>query len=556
MLQSSILSKVLLGASTFLLASTAVAQVTQSPTSSATPYVRPVAGGAALSVVSILTVGDSVNFRADGVTPYRMAGIPDGMGAYDNGDGTMTLFVNHEHTATANGINHAHQPAGTVGGSYVSRWIVKTTPGADFLRVTNGQDLMTSIATSTNGGGSLTNFSRFCSADLALQSAFYNAATGLGTTERIFITGEESGSNGRMVAIGAVERKGYELPAFNPLLGGWETGCARPYASDTTLVMGTSDGGANRVFMYLGTKLATGNVAEKAGLLNGVGYGVQVQVDSVNFSTENRALCFATSGAPRYSATFTFAAGGTAAGTTFLRPEDGAFDPSNPADFYFVTTDRVDNIEDGGTQSASSRLYRLHFSDVNNPLAGGTIDALLDGTDIMNMGDNLCVFNDIQGGTRVIIQEDTGNSTHNAKTLLYTVATDTLEIILESDRARFGDINGVAAVAPFNQDEESSGVIDARDTLGLGWFIGNMQAHYAQPGELVEGGQIYAFYAPAAVGSCGLDVAQPLNAQIDGEDLVKLLTQWNLSGSGDVSRDGIVGGRDLAELLGGWGPCN
>ena len=556
MLQSSILSKVLLGTSTFLLASTAVAQVTQSPTSSATPYVRPVAGGAALSVVSILTVGDSVNFRADGVTPYRMAGIPDGMGAYDNGDGTMTLFVNHEHTTTANGINHAHQPVGTVGGAYVSRWIVKTTPGADFLRVTNGQDLMTSISMSTAGAGTLTNFNRFCSADLALQSAFYNAATGLGTTERIFITGEESGSNGRMVAIGAVERKGYELPAFNPLLGGWETGCARPYASDTTLVMGTSDGGANRVFMYLGTKLATGNVAEKAGLLNGVGYGVQVQVDSVNFSTENRALCFATSGAPRYSATFTFAAGGTAAGTTFLRPEDGAFDPSNPADFYFVTTDRVDNIEDGGTQSASSRLYRLHFSDVNNPLAGGTIDALLDGTDIMNMGDNLCVFNDIQGGTRVIIQEDTGNSTHNAKTLLYTVATDTLEIILESDRARFGDINGVAAVAPFNQDEESSGVIDARDTLGLGWFIGNMQAHYAQPGELVEGGQIYAFYAPAAVGSCGLDVAQPLNAQIDGEDLVKLLTQWNLSGSGDVSRDGIVGGRDLAELLGGWGPCN
>ena len=556
MLQSSILSKVLLGTSTFLLASTAVAQVTQSPTSSATPYVLPVAGGGVLSVVSFMTVGDSVNLRADGVTPYRMAGIPDGMGAYDNGDGTMTLFVNHEHTATANGINHAHQPAGVVGGSYVSRWIVKTTPGADFLRVTDGQDLMTSIALSTLGGGSLTNFNRFCSADLALQSAFYNAATGLGTTERIFITGEESGSNGRMVAIGAVERKGYELPAFNPLLGGWETGCARPYASDTTLVIGTSDGGANRVFMYLGTKLATGNVAEKAGLLNGVGYGVQVQVDGVNFATENRALCFATSGAPRYSATFTFAAGGTAAGTTFLRPEDGAWDPSNPADFYFVTTDRIDNIEAGGTQTASSRLFRLHFSDVNNPLAGGTIDALLDGTDIMNMGDNLCVFNDIQGGTRVIIQEDSGNSSHNAKTLLYTVATDTLEIILESDRARFGDINGVAAVAPFNQDEENSGVIDARDTLGMGWFIGNMQAHYAQPGELVEGGQIYAFYAPAAVGSCASDVAQPLNGVIGGEDLSVMLSQWGASGSGDINRDGVTDGRDLADLLGGWGSCN
>ena len=58
------------------------------------------------------------------------------------------------------------------------------------------------------------------------------------------------------------------------------------------------------------------------------------------------------------------------------------------------------------------------------------------------------------------------------------------------------------------------------------------------------------------MGSCGLDVAQPLNAQIDGEDLVKLLGQWNLSGSGDVSRDGVIDGRDLADLLGGWGSCN
>ena len=97
--------------------------------------------------------------------------------------------------------------------------------------------------------------------------------------------------------------------------------------------------------MYLKTKLAKGNVADKAGPLNGVGYGVQVQVDSVNFSTENRALCFATSGAPLNSATFTFAAG-----TTILRPEDGAWDPSNPADFYFVTTDHINNIEAGGTR--------------------------------------------------------------------------------------------------------------------------------------------------------------------------------------------------------------
>ena len=82
-----------------------------------------------------------------------------------------------------------------------------------------------------------------------------------------------------------------------------------------------------------------------------------------------------------------------------------------------------------------------------------------------------------------------------------------------------------------------------------------MQAHYAKPEELVEGGQIYAFYAPAAVGSCRLDVAQTLNALIDGDNLAGILSQWGVSGSGDISRDGVVDGRDLADLLGGWGPC-
>src|SRR6185295_10676756 len=62
----------------------------QGPSSSATPYLVPVA-----PTVSILTVGDSVNPKLDGVTPYKMVGIPDGLGAFDNGDGTFQLSMNH-----------------------------------------------------------------------------------------------------------------------------------------------------------------------------------------------------------------------------------------------------------------------------------------------------------------------------------------------------------------------------------------------------------------------------------------------------------------------------
>lgn len=547
----------LAAAAAFGLAGLASAQsVLTGPSSSATPYVRPIAGGPAIDIVSFLSVGDSVNLRADNLTPYRLAGIPDGMGAYSNGDGTMTLFVNHEHTSTAAaGFQRAHQPAGVSGGAFVSRWIVNTTPGADFLRVTNGQDLMTSVATATNGaGGGLYTFNRFCSADMALPIAFYNAATGKGTVERIFMTGEESGTNGRVVAIGAVERKGYEIPAFNAALGAWETASARPYASDTTVVIATSDGGANRVFMYVGTKQDSGNLAERAGLMNGSVYGIQVQVKGVNVTAENRDFCFNSAGTPRYTARFVLGAANTAAGTTFLRPEDGAWDPANPRDFYFVTTDRIDTTELGQTQIGRSRLYRLRFDDINNPLAGGDIEALLAGTEGQNMMDNIAVFNDLAGGTRVLCQEDPGNAVHNAKTWLYTVASDSMVKVLESDRARFGDIN-LAATAPFNVDEENSGVIDARDTLGLGWFIACTQAHYAITGELVEGGQLYAFYLPSAVGSCMSDLSLPLDGIIGGDDLAVLLGNWGNPGRGDINRDGVTDGTDLALLLGSWGGC-
>ena len=56
------------------------------PSSSQTSYLTPTAPG--WSATSLLTVGDAVG-------GYLMAGIPDGLGAYDNGNGTMTVLANH-----------------------------------------------------------------------------------------------------------------------------------------------------------------------------------------------------------------------------------------------------------------------------------------------------------------------------------------------------------------------------------------------------------------------------------------------------------------------------
>ncbi|MBK7606974.1 MAG: T9SS type A sorting domain-containing protein [Saprospiraceae bacterium] len=168
--------------------------------------------------------------------------------------------------------------------------------------------------------------------------------------------------------------------------------------------------------------------------------------------------------------------------TSFLRPEDGAWDPSHPEDFYFVTTNSF---------SANSRLWRLHFNNLNDLTQGGTATVLLDGSEGQKMMDNITI--DKFG--HIMIQEDVGNNAHNGKIWQYTIATDELKMICKHDPARFGDI-GLSATTPYNQDEESSAIIDAQSILGPGMFLLVDQAHYAIPGDAVEGGQILALYNP------------------------------------------------------------
>lgn len=513
------------------------------PSSSATPYVVPVAGTPVSMIRSILTVGDEV-------AGYPMLGIPDGMGGFLTGGNSMALFVNHELTATASGYRHAHQPKGFAGGAYISRWDLDITPGADFLKAIDGKDAILSVATVTNGtGGSLYNFARFCSGDVPEVRALYNATTGKGTQHRFYFTGEESGCGGRMIATDLDTGVAYQMVPFDSTPGSWENGVARPFESDKTVVIGTSDGCDNRIFVYAGEKSDAGNDAEKAGLLNGIAYGIQVRVGGVDVPAETREFCFGTT-SPIYAGEFVLAPGATNAGTKFLRPEDVAWDPANPTDAYVICTDRFDTP----TQLGTSRLFRIRFNDVNDIAAGGTIEALLDGSDFLQMGDNLCVYSDIAGGTRVILQEDPGNQAHGALTALYTVADDSLVPMLVADPARFGTAT-TPATAPFNKDEEVSGIFDARDSLGLGWFIGNIQCHYALSNPFVEGGQLYAFYCPGCVGSCRADVAQPLDGTVGAADLTALLAAWGQAGPTDLNADGNTDGLDLTILLGSWGAC-
>lgn len=69
------------------------------PSTTTTPYVLPVSGSG-VAIKSLLSVGDTIG-------GYKMVGIPDGLGAYDNNDGTFTLLMNHELGSTS-GTVRAH----------------------------------------------------------------------------------------------------------------------------------------------------------------------------------------------------------------------------------------------------------------------------------------------------------------------------------------------------------------------------------------------------------------------------------------------------------------
>jgi hypothetical protein len=475
------------------------------PSSSQSSYLVP--ARAAVDTASMLTVGDSV----DG---YRMVGLPDGLGAFDNGDGTFTLVMNHELGNTA-GVTRAHGAKG----AFVSKWIVEK----DSLRVLSGSDLIQQVYLWDAGlqqsfaGSTAVAFNRFCSGDLPNITALYNPASGLGTQQRIYLHGEEGGATGYQLAsvvTGPSAGKSYVLGKFNLStngsglagVGSWENALANPYPQDKTVVVGNNDGGSgimsNSVAVYVGHKQATGTEVDKAGLTNGTMKFVNVignPVEIVNSTTRATNIASGTR----------FTLSGTAS-TTFSRPEDGAWNPLNANQFYFVTTDRLDTASDSvGTQIGQTRLWRLTFDSITNPDLGGTIDLLIDGRSVdgqkVNMFDNIAV-NEKTG--LVVLLEDVGGAAHNGKVWAYDPATDVLVQVAKHDPARFGDV-AAPATDPFNQDEESSGVIDMSSILGAGSYLLVDQAHYAinatnprnfaNPDELVEGGQLMLMHIPLPV---------------------------------------------------------
>ena len=97
------------------------------PSTAQTPYLVPTRSG--VSFTSIISAGDGL----PGST-WKLVGLPDGMGAFDNGDGTITVLLNHELSGGA-GIVRAHGSAG----AFVDRLVIDINSNGPLRRRTGQQ---------------------------------------------------------------------------------------------------------------------------------------------------------------------------------------------------------------------------------------------------------------------------------------------------------------------------------------------------------------------------------------------------------------------------------
>ena len=438
-------------------------------------------------------------YAGDQITGLTIEGIPDGMGAYDNGRGGITLLSVHE-VSTSNAFVLKGKSTTAPWGTSITKFTVSKNTKAvtnvqNFMQKVNFYNYTTGKYQETPAGaapaGATPGFfdwgiSRFCSATYAAAGTFSH--NGVGYDGGLFLSGEETGDESRGFAFDE-EGTGYQLPRMGMMSFENIMPSLKPGAN--TVAIASEDGSAtdSQLYVYAGKKQSTGTAIDKAGLTNGDLHVMNIpsaKSDNLFRTTvgKNKKVAAEFVKVDWNTTTSAFAKESREKGTSMARVEDGHWDPSNPNVFYFVTTesnkDPIATAPNPATPTVSrdgGALWRLTFKDAQNPAAGAEIEMLLNGGESVYMSkpDNITVTED---GKYILIQEDPGNNSLLARVIAYRVSDSKLAVVAQFDANKF--ITGGSEF--ITQDEESSGIIDATKLLAKpgdtnSYFFFNAQIH-------------------------------------------------------------------------------
>lgn len=438
----------------------------------------------AATLKPLVTAGDKIG-------SFLVPGLLDGTGAYSDSQGMHLLSVSEFPYAVASTAKFNYA-GGQAQGSPITHFVidpktrvVKSASSAikdvlwyNYVTKKHGEKPVApegAAAVDLTGVPQHSRFlDRFCSATLRQTGAFtYRASASsalLGYSGRVFLSGEETGDEGRAFALNSTGQV-VQLPKLG--LGSWENLTPALKPSLATVVIGTEDNSASnsQLRLYVGKKLSSGKWFERAGLHNGKSY----VMEAGEFADDTDIRASVKKGTPisvRFNPVNNAVDGSTQnfeallGGTTMSRLEDGVFDPSNPNDFYFTTTESSGDVNATKANPATPNikrdggaLWRLRFKDVTKPLSGASLTMILDGSEApyLNKPDNL----EIDEFGNIFIEEDPGANEHRSRLLVFQPATSKLTVLATAKQRYFSALGADYLTT----NEELTSVVDVSRQL-------------------------------------------------------------------------------------------
>ncbi|MBA3348060.1 MAG: DUF839 domain-containing protein [Actinobacteria bacterium] len=472
------------------------------------PYAVGIDGG--YYTQRLLSVGDTVPETSNPSKQFQMVGIPDGLGATKGKNGKTTLFMNHEFVFNTLSEPVLGEPLNR--GPIVSKLILdkkgKVLSGERAYDTVYLDDTLVGPAPTV--ANTTRSFSRFCSASVAGRAE--------GFDRDIYLTNEESGGPSTFdgkggLAVAVFDNEAHGLTALGHFA--WENALVQSGTGKYTVIMSMEDGPASQdrsqvnsqLYMYVGEKDRSkgATVLERNGLVGGDLYvfrskDLTKNSESTYFNGSITGEWVSLGNVSALTDVQLEAASDAVNAMIFARPEDGAFNPNEDDEFFFVTTGE-------GAGNALGRLYSLELTgqDSTGP-AKLTVEYNADqviaaGGDIALSPDNLDASDDY-----LMINED-GTTTSRQEMTRKNRDGSIWRFDLDKNGVDVSSALRVAELNPPGRDRipvlpgiwETSGIIDTAEFYGDDTWIFDVQAHSpttAPKPNTVEDGQLLMLVGP------------------------------------------------------------